>query len=187
MEVFKNSMSKLLNRSITKLDIAELAWSRRNMDDTYVDDACFNIQQSMEMTLKYLIELSGNLYPKSHRIESLISVLDGIGASAPQVDAIRNKAALYSAWEAESRYLDDFSALSSDVLEAIPLAKDLIEYAKSVSRRSVNEVQEYAEDNHLDYATLVHDVYEACPELLRRSSEEETAIAYWETWRALHK
>ena len=141
----------------------------------------------MEMTLKYLIELSGNSYPRSHRIESLINELDNIGVCASQIDAIRGKAALYSAWEAESRYLDDFAALSSDVLEAISLTKDLIEYAKSLSRRQVNEVEVYAKDNHLDYAMLVHDVYEACPELLRRSSEEETAIAYWEIWKALHK
>lgn len=187
MEVFKNNMSKLLNRAMSKLDIAEMAWSKRNVDDSYVDDACFNIQQSMEMTLKYLIELSGNLYPRSHRIESLISALDNIGVSASQIDAIRDKAALYSAWEAESRYLDDFVALSSDVLEAMRLTNDLIEYAKSVSTRQINGIEVYAKDNHLDYNTLVHDVYESCPELLRRSSEEETALAYWETWMALHK
>lgn len=44
MEVFKNNMSKLLNRAMSKLDIAEMAWSKRNVDDSYVDDACFNIQ-----------------------------------------------------------------------------------------------------------------------------------------------
>lgn len=38
-------MSKLLNRAITKLDGAEVAWSKRNVDDSYVDDGCFNIQQ----------------------------------------------------------------------------------------------------------------------------------------------
>lgn len=126
-------MSKLLNRAITKLDGAEVAWSKRNVDDSYVDAACFNIQQAMEMTLKYLIELSGNSYPGSHHIEALISVLDSIGVSASQIDVIRNKATMYSTWESDSMYLDDFVVLSSDVLEAFQLTKDLIEYAKSIS------------------------------------------------------
>lgn len=126
-------MSKLLNRAITKLDGAEMAWSKRNVDDAYVDAACFNIQQAMEIALKYLIELSGNSYPRSHHIEALISVLDSIGVSASQIDAIRNKAAMYSTWESDSMYLDDFVVLPSDVLEAFQLTKDLIEYVKSIS------------------------------------------------------
>lgn len=126
-------MSKLLNRASTKIDIAHAAWSKRDVDDAYVDATCFNIQQSMEMTLKYLIELSGNSYPRSHRIESIISVLDNIGVSASQIDAIRNKAAMYSVWESDSMYSDDFAVSSSDVLEAFQLTKDLIEYAKSIS------------------------------------------------------
>lgn len=126
-------MSKLLNRAVTKLDGAEVAWAKRDVDDSYVDITCFNIQQSLEMTLKYLIELSGNSYPRSHHIEALIGVLDNIGVNASQIDAIRNKAALYSTWESDSMYLDDFVVLSSDVLEAFKLAKDLIEYAKLIS------------------------------------------------------
>lgn len=128
-------MSKLLNRAITKLDGAEVAWSKRYVGDAYVDATCFNIQQSMEMALKYLIELSGNSYPRSHRIEALISVLDNIGVNAFQIDEIRDKAAMYSRWESDSMYLDDFVVLSSDVLEAFQLAKDLIEYTKSISTR----------------------------------------------------
>lgn len=47
-------MSKLLERAKVKRENAENSYKKIQLNDAYLDDCCYNLQQAVEMTLKYL-------------------------------------------------------------------------------------------------------------------------------------
>ena len=40
------------------------------LDDAYIDECCFNLQQVVEFTLKYIVEMSGEEYIENHDIRA---------------------------------------------------------------------------------------------------------------------
>lgn len=99
-------MSKLLKRAKAKKVLAEESYRRIADDDIFLDDCCFNLQQCVEMVLKYLIEIHGGTYVKNHDIRAQLNVLNTLHVDVHREEDIRAKASLLNSWEAESRYLD---------------------------------------------------------------------------------
>jgi HEPN domain-containing protein len=52
-------MSKLLARAKAKRTNAENNYNYMSIDDAYIDECCFNLQQAIEFSLKYLVEMYG--------------------------------------------------------------------------------------------------------------------------------
>ena len=50
-------MSKLLARAKVRLKNAQNDYYYLSVDDAYVDDCCYNLQQCIEYCLKYIVEL----------------------------------------------------------------------------------------------------------------------------------
>ena len=51
-------MSKLLERAKVKLENAQNDYDKIQKSDAYLDDCCFNLQQAIEFTLKYIVEMN---------------------------------------------------------------------------------------------------------------------------------
>lgn len=66
-------MSKLLRRAKTKYNNAQNSFSRIAEDDAYADDCYYNLQQCIEFTLKYLIEVNGKRYVENHDIRAQLN------------------------------------------------------------------------------------------------------------------
>lgn len=132
-------MSKLLSRSEARLKSAEYEWGMRNYDDAFIDSACFDLQQSMEFALKYLIEMKGERYITVHDLNAHLNKIAKLGITHPVFEKIRLKVYTYNSWETESRYKDSFVPLAADVEEAIQLCHDLIDYIKNDSCGSVKK------------------------------------------------
>ncbi|MGN0153712.1 MAG: HEPN domain-containing protein [Lachnospiraceae bacterium] len=58
-------MSKLLARAKVNLENAKNSYSKMGIDDAYVDDCCYNLQQVIEKTLKYIVEMNGSRYAET--------------------------------------------------------------------------------------------------------------------------
>ena len=71
-------MSKLLARAKAKKSSAENSYNNMSLDDAYIDECCFNLQQAIEFTLKYLVEMSGERYIENHDIRAQINKLNKI-------------------------------------------------------------------------------------------------------------
>ena len=123
-------MSKSLNRSKVTLRNAKNDLLYLNDDDAYLDDCCYNTQQSIEFVLKYLVELTGVSYVMSHDIRAQLNKLS---KDIPYFDKLWLMAPTINSWEDNSRYKDNFVALRQDVDEAIAIAEALISYAESLS------------------------------------------------------
>ena len=125
-------MSKLLARAKVKRRNAEFDYYHLAEDDAFVDDCCFNLQQSIELALKYLVELNGENYIENHDIRAQINKLKQIGAYIPCEEKLRLYAALINSWEVESRYNDSFVAIKDDIDEIKVIADKVIEYCSSL-------------------------------------------------------
>lgn len=55
-------MSKLLARAKAKRTNVINCYNQISLDDAYIDECCFNLQQGIEFCLKYIVEMSGKIY-----------------------------------------------------------------------------------------------------------------------------
>ena len=125
-------MSRMLMRAKVKLENARHSLSKIDVDDAYMDDCCYNLQQSIEMILKAIVELNGEQYAENHDIRSNINILNKLGIEIPSQKELRNMASTIYSWETESRYRECFVALKDDINDALKIAEDLIKYADSL-------------------------------------------------------
>lgn len=121
-------MSKLLARAKVKLANAENDYYKLSNDDAYVDDCCYNLQQTIEYCLKYIVEMNGENYVENHDVRAQLNKLSNLNVKLPFLDDIRKMASTINSWEAESRYNDNFTALKEDIDDAKKLANEMVQY-----------------------------------------------------------
>lgn len=140
-------MSKLLHRARVKLENAESDYRKIGEDDAYLDDCCFNLQQGIELMLKYAIEIHGGEYVRSHDIRAQLNVLNKLGVEVPGMELLRQNAQTFNDWEASSRYKDNFVALLEDIDLARACAKELLQFLDpKVKIQPVRAMEFFPED-----------------------------------------
>lgn len=155
-------MSNLFVRSKARFDLAAAAWKHKKNDEGYLELVCFDVQQSMEFTLKYILECNGIKYPRTHDIKRLIKLLEEEGNCPNEVKALKENADDYTKWEADSRYDDDFMETVSVIDDALTKLRTLIKYTEST----------YEQRPYIDDAALQWCLDNA-PEALKQVSREE--------------
>lgn len=125
-------MSRLLSRAKVKLENAENSYKKMDIDDAYVDECCYNLQQAIEMGLKAVVELNGLDIAENHDLRANLNVLNKNGIKLEMEKNIRSMASTLYSWETEARYKDSFTAVVDDIEDARKIAKNLISYASSL-------------------------------------------------------
>ena len=125
-------MSKLLARAQAKHANVENNYIRIGKDDAFLDETCFNLQQCIELCLKYMVEMSGEEYVETHDIRAQINKLKSKNVIIPCEQELRKIATTLNSWEAESRYNDNFTALMDDIEDARKIADELVEHCKGI-------------------------------------------------------
>lgn len=108
-------MSKLLERAKVKRENAENSYRKIQQNDAYLDDCCYNLQQAVEMTLKYLVEMTGQVYVENHDLRAQMNLLDKAGVRLPYENELRNMASTINSWEASSGCRNSVTALLQDI------------------------------------------------------------------------
>lgn len=121
-------MSKLLARAKAKKFSADNSYNFMSVDDAYIDECCFNLQQAIEFSLKYLVEMSGEDYIENHDIRAQMNKLKSMDKYIPCENKLRQMASTLNSWQVESRYNDNFVALLDDINDAREIAEELINY-----------------------------------------------------------
>lgn len=128
-------MSKLLARAKVKRINAENDFDLLDQDDAFLDDCCYNLQQAIELALKYLVEMYGENYVENHDIRAQINKLKNMGINLPFESELRHLASVINSWEAESRYNDEFTAIIEDIKEVRALADKVIQYCETLVKK----------------------------------------------------
>lgn len=125
-------MSKLLSRAKAKLEGSKFYRTRVSEDDAFVDSLCFELQQSLKLALKAIVELSGERYVENHDVRAQLNELDALGVKVPNASEIRNLAVTINSWETESRYRDSFIATMSEVDDVLSYTESVIAFAETL-------------------------------------------------------
>ncbi len=124
-------MSKLLSRAKVAFENAEHNYDKISIDDCYLDACCYNLEQSIEFSLKFLVEMTGFEYAENHDIRANLNILNRTDYHVSYEKELRNFASTLYSWEVESRYKDSFVAVIEDVEEIFVIAKALIEESEA--------------------------------------------------------
>ena len=96
-------MSNLFSRSEVALEISKDLSKKITLDNSYLDWACFNAHQSLELLLKYIIETGGLQSPKTHAINDLIIFCKETGFTYSRFNELNNLAYDINKWETKTR------------------------------------------------------------------------------------
>lgn len=133
-------MSKLLARAKAKKFNVENSFNFMSLDDAYIDECCFNLQQAIEFSLKYLVEINGENYIENHDIRAQLNKLKKMDKYIPCEEKLRLLASTINSWEVETRYNDNFVALYEDIVEVKEIMNQLITYCESLT--TYTEIEE---------------------------------------------
>lgn len=140
-------MSVLLLKAKTKIKSVELAIDY--LEDTQFDfsgELCFGIQQILEFTIKYALEVKGVKYRRTHDIEYLFDLLSSVYELSDVAIQLRSVANKITKWEASSRYDEGFTVEPNTVRETYSLVKRFYEevsnkYAIPTSSYTTQQIQ----------------------------------------------
>ena len=140
-------MSVLLLNAKTKIKSVDLAIDY--LEDTqfnFSGEICFNIQQILEFTIKYVLEVKCVKYRRSHDIEYLFDLLSSVCELSDVAMRLRNVASKITKWETSSCYDEGFTVEPNTVRETYRLVKMFYEevsdkYAIPTSRCTEQQIQ----------------------------------------------
>ena len=117
-------MSVLLLNAKTKIKAVDLTIDY--LEDTqfnFSSEICFNIQQILEFTIKYVLEVKCVEYRRSHDIEYLFDLLSSVCELSDVAIQLRNVANKITKWETSSRCDEGFIAEPYTIRETYNLVK----------------------------------------------------------------
>ena len=97
-------MSTMYSRSVAMLEQSKNALKMVPEDDAYLDVACSETQQALEILMKAILLENGVAYDKSHDIRYLLSLLGEIDFTFEKQDALEMLSDTVTDWEEGSRY-----------------------------------------------------------------------------------
>lgn len=89
-------------------------------DELYLNSIGYNLQQSVEFAIKYILECNGSEYPNTHILSHLYKIAKSNNIDLLLTDYIKDHLEMLTSWELSTRYILDFTLEKERVFEAIP-------------------------------------------------------------------
>lgn len=111
----------LFDKALTNFDCAKIIRKSINDDDEeMINLVGYHLQQALELSLKYTLEMNGVEYPTTHRIEDLIKIAKNNNVDLHINDYIKEHDALLTSWESNTRYIIGYLIELEKIDKAIP-------------------------------------------------------------------
>lgn len=96
----------LFDKAKQNLKVAESIYSTIAInDETYLNYVGYHIQQALELSIKYMLEMNGVNYPKTHDIDQLIRLANINNVELYLNEYIDDHSEMFSLWEARTHYI----------------------------------------------------------------------------------
>ena len=96
----------LFDKAKQNLKVAESIYSTIAInDEAYLNYVGYHIQQALELSIKYMLEMNGVNYPKTHDIDQLIRLANINNVELYLNEYIDDHSEMFSLWEARVRYI----------------------------------------------------------------------------------
>lgn len=106
-------------------------------DDSMINIVGYHLQQSTELALKYLHEVKGIKYNKTHDIDDLLKVL-AVTENPITFSYLDRWRDTLTAWESKTRYVKNFLLEVRDIEAYIPLLERLLKECNDIYVEAVN-------------------------------------------------
>jgi len=122
----------LYDKALSNYNSARILRQNLGSDENQLNIIAYLLQQSVELSIKYTLEINGLEYPKTHEIDQLIRL-----AKEKQVDLFLNEyieehSEMFSQWESKSRYVLGYLVELEKIDRAIA---GIEEYFKEISEK----------------------------------------------------
>lgn len=99
----------LFNRAKQNLKVAESIYSAIAInDEAYLNYVGYHIQQALELSIKYMLEMNGVNYPKNHNIVQLIRLANINNVELYLNEYIDDHSEMFSLWAARTHYIPNY-------------------------------------------------------------------------------
>ena len=96
----------LFDKAKQNLKVAESIYSTIAInDEAYLNYVGYHIQQALELSIKYMLEMNGVNYPKTHDIDQLIRLANINNVELYLNEYIDDHSEMFSLWEARTHYI----------------------------------------------------------------------------------
>ena len=95
----------LFDKAVTNFNSANILRKYAETDESQHNIIAYHLQQSVEFAIKYLLEMDGVIYPKTHDIDQLIMIANENNVDLQLSDSLTDKAEMLTLWEQKSRYV----------------------------------------------------------------------------------
>ncbi|OUQ13166.1 hypothetical protein B5E87_07185 [Massilimicrobiota sp. An142] len=96
----------LFDKAKQNLKVAESIYSTIAInDEAYLNYVGYHIQQALELSIKYMLEMNGVNYPKTRDIDQLIRLANINNVNLYLNEYIDDHSEMFSLWEARTRYI----------------------------------------------------------------------------------
>lgn len=109
----------LFDKAVSNYNTALILKRFMGEDEAQLNAAAYHLQQAIELALKYLLEMDGVEYPKTHDIEQLIRLAAANGVDLRLPEYIEDHAEMFSQWEAKTRYIVGYLVEEKKITKAI--------------------------------------------------------------------
>ena len=131
----------LFDKAKQNLKVAESIYSTIAInDEAYLDYVGYHIQQALELSIKYMLEMNGVNYPKTHDIDQLIRLANINNVELYLNEYIDDHSEMFSLWEARTRYILNYRLEKRKIKRSLTKTKtymDVIE--KMISHHLDND------------------------------------------------
>lgn len=119
-----NETKNLLDKALTNYDAAKIIRNViKDENEEMINLVGYHLQQSIELSIKYTLEMNGVEYPSTHRIEDLIRLAKTNKVDLHLNEYLKEHDALVSSWESNTRYLIGYLIELEKVDKALPEIK----------------------------------------------------------------
>lgn len=136
----------LLDKGKQNLNVAKMIHKGMESDEIYLNYIGYHLQQAVELTIKYQLEMQGTDYRKTHDIEQLILQAKKDGAGLVLTEYVEDHSDMFTMWESKTRYIKDYHLEKSKVEKALEETEKFI----SVVKEKYKEEKEIDEKEEVD-------------------------------------
>lgn len=121
----------LFDKAVQNLNCAVVLYNSDTLDEVYLDYVGFHLQQTVELLIKFILEVNGIEFRDSYKMEQLILLSQKNNVSLFFTDYIYDKVEMLSVWKMRTRQTINHKLERNKVKEAII---EVIKYLDIIDR-----------------------------------------------------
>ena len=130
----KDNMETLLDKAIQNITLAKMIYSQLTDDEVYLNYIAYHVQQAIELSIKYTLELNGVEYPRTHDISQLIYLAKKESIDLYLSKYIEEHSDMFTIWESKTRYVLNYKLERKKVEIAITETE---KYIQDIQKRFI--------------------------------------------------